>query len=94
MKQTNNVWSAGIEDEDNWHGKALGDKSTNVVKALKEKMSNKGPHGLTPNPPEVKASVANVSNIKLSEAPKYSMGQQVYHYFTLLQLISVSNNIL
>lgn len=68
---------AGIEDKDNWHGKPLGDKCAEAVKTLKASLANQGPHGLTPAPPEVKAPAVSVANIKLSEAPKYDMGQQV-----------------
>lgn len=68
---------AGIEDKDNWHGKPLGDKCAEAVETLKASLANQGPHGLTPAPPEVKAPAVSVANIKLSEAPKYDMGQQV-----------------
>ncbi|KAK7102916.1 hypothetical protein V1264_021071 [Littorina saxatilis] len=67
----------GVEDQDNWHGKALGDKSAAALQVLKDNIANQGPHELTPMAPEVKAPVISVANIKLSEPPKYDQGQQV-----------------
>lgn len=72
---------AGVEDQDNWHGKALGDKSAAALQVLKDNIANQGPHELTPMAPEVKAPVISVANIKLSEPPKYDQGQQVERKF-------------
>lgn len=67
----------GIEDLDNWHGKALGDKAKSAVQVLRENLLGGGDHGLTPMSPEVKAPVINVNNIQLSTPPAYKLGEQV-----------------
>ena len=68
---------AGIEDEENWHGKPLGAQSEAAIKAITDAISNKGPHGLTPKIPSNLAKPVNISNIKLSEPPTYDKGAQV-----------------
>jgi transketolase len=67
----------GIEDQLNWHGKALGKESANALKAIKENIVNQGPHGLKPSSPTSVAPVVNIKNIKLSEPPNYQKGQAV-----------------
>lgn len=67
----------GISDQDNWHGKALGDRADDAVKALTDQLANKGHHGITPPVPDSKAPVINTTNITLSESPAYTMGQLV-----------------
>ena len=66
---------AGIEDQDNWHGKALGDKGSPALEALKASITNNTT--ITPLSPEVSAPAINVSNIQLSEPPSYENGQKV-----------------
>ena len=70
----------GIEDQLNWHGKALGKESANALKAIKENIVNQGPHGLKPSSPTSVAPVVNIKNIKLSEPPNYQKGQAVRQY--------------
>merc|ERR1711899_513084 len=60
----------GIADEMNWHGKALGAKSDEVVAHLKT-LAKKETFQATPKAAVVDAPVANISNIKLSEPPSY-----------------------
>lgn len=67
----------GIADQDNWHGKALGGKGAEALALLKQNLSNKGPHNLTPTAPDAKAPAICTDNIKLSEPPNYKMGQEV-----------------
>jgi len=65
-----------IEDEMNWHGKALGGKSEEVVEHLKKMLT-------TPDfKPEIKAPVVDapavdITNIKLSEPPNYKKGDKL-----------------
>lgn len=66
----------GVEDLENFHGKALGDKGKAAVELLKKSMSNSGPHDLRPQP--VTDTVPAVElDAKLSEPPNYKIGQKV-----------------
>lgn len=69
-------WSLGIEDEENWHGKALGDKAAKAIEEIKARIQNQGEHGLKPQP--VTNDAPSVCfNAKLSEPPNYTLGQKV-----------------
>lgn len=84
-----------IEDQDNWHGKALGDKADEAIQALKDTMSNEGPHGLLPRSPEKKVPKVDISNIKLSDPPTYKPKEQVatrLAYGTALVKIGKTND--
>lgn len=66
----------GIEDKDGWHGKPLGDKAEEVIKALTQNISNnnisfeiKRPSNACPN--------VDLKAVKLSEPPKYKLGDKV-----------------
>eukprot|EP00096_Caligus_rogercresseyi_P010309 TRINITY_DN370_c0_g1_i1.p1 TRINITY_DN370_c0_g1~~TRINITY_DN370_c0_g1_i1.p1 ORF type:complete len:618 (-),score=145.23 TRINITY_DN370_c0_g1_i1:244-2097(-) len=63
-----------ISNEMNWHGKALGAKSAEVVEHLKSLLNNPD----APNPkiasPVAVAPVVNINGISLSEPPSYKMG--------------------
>ena len=65
----------GIADEMNWHGKALGAKTEEVVAHLKTLL--KTVDGIKPTiPGAVKdAPVVDITGIKLSEAPAYKKGR-------------------
>jgi len=65
-----------IEDLMNWHGKALGAKSDEVVAHLKT-LAKKETFQATPKAAVVDAPVANISNIKLSEPPSYKKGDKL-----------------
>merc|ERR1712038_1237405 len=65
-----------IEDLMNWHGKALGAKSDEVVAHLKT-LTKKETFEATPKAAVVDAPVANISNIKLSEPPSYKKGDKL-----------------
>ena len=66
----------GIEDEENWHGKALGDKAAKAIEEIKSRIQNHGAHGLGPQP--VTDDAPSVSlNAKLNEPPNYTLGQKV-----------------
>lgn len=84
-----------IEDQDNWHGKALGDKADEAIQALKDTMSNEGPHGLLPRSPEKKVPKVDIANIKLSDPPTYKPKEQVatrLAYGTALVKIGKTND--
>merc|ERR1711936_511374 len=65
-----------IEDLMNWHGKALGAKSDEVVSHLKS-LTKKETFEATPKAAVVDAPEANISNIKLSEPPSYKKGDKL-----------------
>jgi len=65
-----------IEDLMNWHGKALGAKTDEVVAHLKT-LTKKETFEATPKAAVVDAPEANISNIKLSEPPSYKKGDKL-----------------
>ncbi|XP_022102471.1 transketolase-like protein 2 isoform X2 [Acanthaster planci] len=67
----------GIEDELNWHGKALGDKAAAALEAISARIVNKGPHGLKPSAPSGELPARNITNIQLSSPPDYPLGEKV-----------------
>ncbi|XP_066586109.1 transketolase-like protein 2 isoform X2 [Prorops nasuta] len=67
-----------IEDAENWHGKPLGSKASEVLQHLNGLLKNAGPPGLHPQKPLVEdAPVIDISNIKLAAPPSYKIGEQV-----------------
>ena len=65
----------GIADEMNWHGKALGAKSEEVVAHLKTLLKSvDGPKPSIP-PAVLDAPKVDITGIKLSEAPSYTKGK-------------------
>lgn len=67
----------GVEDLENWHGKALGDKAESAIKACEDRIVNKGPHGLKPTPFNDDAPKFELPTVKLSEPPNYKLGDKV-----------------
>lgn len=80
---------SGIEDQMNWHGKALGKESANALKAIKDNMSNQGPHGLKPAAIVDDAPAVSIKNVALSEPPNYKKGQTVSLLVTFLIIVFV-----
>ncbi|XP_013777919.1 transketolase-like [Limulus polyphemus] len=67
-----------IEDQENWHGKPLGDKADDAINAILKLVSNQGPPQLCPQKPlKEDAPVVDISNISLSEPPTYNIGDKV-----------------
>jgi len=70
-----------IEDSPSWHGKPLGAKTDSVIAHLKtliKDQTNKlGCELLSIKAPTNNLTDTDVSNIKLSEAPEYKLGQEV-----------------
>lgn len=66
----------GIEDEENWHGKALGDKAASIIDEINSRIQNQGAHGLGPQP-VVDDAPAITCTVKLSEPPNYTLGQKI-----------------
>ena len=66
-----------IEDEENWHGKPLGQKAQAALDAVKALIKNPGPHGLSPLPFQDDAPPVVLPQVKLSEPPNYKLGDKV-----------------
>lgn len=70
-----------IEDHQSWHGKPLGKQTESVVKAVESLIKNptsKLASELLPiKAPSAQAEVTDISNIKLSTAPNYKLGEEV-----------------
>jgi transketolase len=84
----------GIEDELNWHGKSLGDKSDAAVEAISARIVNKGDKTMKAATPSQSLPEHDISNIKLSSPPDYPLGKAVavrHAYGTALKKIGESN---
>lgn len=67
-----------IEDQDNWHGKPLGDNTDRIIKHLSGLIKNPGPLQIHPQKPLVEdAPVVDITNIKLSSPPNYKPGESI-----------------
>ena len=69
----------GIENEMNWHGKAIGAKADEAIPAIEARMSNKDVSGVNVNKRVVVDDVKEVdpSAISLSDPPSYAEGVKV-----------------
>merc|ERR1711899_568215 len=65
-----------MEDKMNWHGKALGAKSAEVIEHLKTKLIAPTFEPVV-KAPTVDAPVVDITNIKLSEPPNYKKGDKL-----------------
>lgn len=83
----------GIEDLDNWHGKALGAEGEKIIKVLQSQIKN-NTVTLKPKPPTAEAPKVHIGDITLSSAPSYKPGEQVatrLAYGTALKKIADTN---
>ncbi|CAG9135764.1 unnamed protein product [Plutella xylostella] len=83
----------GIEDKDNWHGKALGAEGDKIVKHLQSQLANPS-ISIKPQPPTVQAPKVHISDITLSAPPAYKPGETVatrLAYGTALKKIADTN---
>jgi len=67
----------GIEDELNWHGKPLGGKTADSIKAIQDNIVNSGKHVLSPSSPTKAVPEKPFGGVSLSKPPNYKMGQEV-----------------
>lgn len=65
-----------IEDKENWHGKPLGDKSEEVIKAITQRIKSMDVK-IVPQSPSTNVPAVDLKSVKLSEPPKYSMGDKM-----------------
>lgn len=83
----------GIEDLENWHGKALGADGEKVIKHLESQIKNKDIR-LKPAPPQAVSPEVHVGDISLSSAPSYKSGDMVatrLAYGTALKKLADNN---
>ncbi|XP_063623285.1 transketolase-like protein 2 isoform X4 [Cydia splendana] len=83
----------GIEDLENWHGKALGADGEKVIKHLQSQIKN-NTISLKPKPPLAEAPRVHIGDITLSSPPAYKQGEQVatrLAYGTALKKIADTN---
>ena len=84
----------GISDQDNWHGKPLGDKAQEVILAIQQQIKTLStPVSVTA--PVEDAPLVDIGNIHLSSPPAYKMGELVatrLAYGTALQKLAENNS--
>ncbi|CAH2985748.1 unnamed protein product [Chilo suppressalis] len=83
----------GIEDLENWHGKALGAEGEKIVKHLQTQIKN-NKISLKASPPLAEAPKVHIGDITLSSPPSYKSGEQVatrLAYGTALKKIADTN---
>ncbi|XP_063378668.1 transketolase-like protein 2 [Cydia fagiglandana] len=83
----------GIEDLENWHGKALGADGEKIIKHLQSQIKN-NTISLKPKPPLAEAPRVHIGDITLSSPPAYKQGEQVatrLAYGTALKKIADTN---
>lgn len=68
----------GISDELNWHGKPLGDKADEVIRAIQQQMGPDAASSIVKlTAPLEDAPVVDITNIRLSSPPAYKMGDMI-----------------
>ncbi|CAG9793518.1 unnamed protein product [Diatraea saccharalis] len=83
----------GIEDLENWHGKALGAEGEKIIKHLQSQIKN-NKVSLKASPPLAEAPKVHIGDITLSSPPSYKPGEQVatrLAYGTALKKIADTN---
>ncbi|XP_053615953.1 transketolase-like protein 2 [Plodia interpunctella] len=83
----------GIEDLENWHGKALGPDGEKIIKHLQSQIKN-ATVSLKPKPPLSEAPHVHLRDVTLSSPPAYARGQLVatrLAYGTALKKIADTN---
>lgn len=73
----------GIEDYENWHGKPLGDKAAEIVKALQNGLHSANRMPIELAKPTATVPNVNLNNVRLSEPPNYKLGEKVIFRFIL-----------
>lgn len=85
----------GIEDEDNWHGKPLGNAAADVTNYLTSLIKSSTHSMRLSKPIKNDAPPVNITNIKLSTEPEYQLGEKVatrLAYGTALAKIAKNNS--
>ncbi|KRZ20144.1 Transketolase, partial [Trichinella pseudospiralis] len=70
-----------VEDQENWHGKALGKEAAAALEAINSRIKNLDRHKLSINLPRIDPSnqlkANDFSTVHLSEPPNYKIGEKV-----------------
>jgi len=62
----------------NWHGKPLGDKADEVIRAIQQQMGPDAASSIVKlTAPLEDAPVVDITNIRLSSPPAYKMGDMI-----------------
>ncbi|XP_068619892.1 transketolase-like protein 2 [Battus philenor] len=83
----------GIEDAENWHGKALGAEGEKIIKHLQSQIKNPS-LSLKPRAPLAEAPAVHIADVSLSAPPSYKKGELVatrLAYGTALKKIADTN---
>jgi transketolase len=64
-----------IEDKEKWHGAPLGDKADEVIKAISQRIKSNST-SIQIKPPTINVPAVKL-DVKLSEPPKYKLGEKV-----------------
>lgn len=68
----------GVEDADDWHGRAIGTaKLESIFAAIRGQIVNSGPHGLRPRKPADSLPDVPFGGIEMSDPPAYKLGEKV-----------------
>lgn len=65
-----------VSDADNWHGKPMGAKAEAALKAIGDRIENKGAHNMIPSQPDLTLKPIN-KEAKLATPPAYKLGETV-----------------
>jgi transketolase len=65
-----------IEDKEKWHGTPLGDKAEEVIKAITQRIKSNS-ISIPIKPPTINVPVVKLEDVRLSEPPKYKLGEKV-----------------
>jgi len=72
----------GIEDADDWHGRALGvPKSESYIATIRGQIANSGPHGLRACMPADTLAEIPFGGLKMAEPPAYKLSDKVSLYY-------------
>ena len=81
-----------VEDQENWHGKPLGNNSAAALEAVRKAIVNPGPHGITPQPFVDDCPKVVFPQVKLSSPPNYAKGDKVSFLFCTAVLLHIIFN--
>ena len=68
---------SAVSDKENWHGKPLGPHTEESLKEINDQISNKGDHGISPQPVVDDVPKYGTDPVKLSSPPNYPVGSKV-----------------
>lgn len=80
-----------VVDKENWHGKPLGPHTDDALKEIRARISNHGPHGVSPQPVVDDVPKYGTDPVKLSSPPNYPLGGKVIssYLFVLVFILTI-----